>query len=198
MGALIKYRSEFGKSITPEEQIQSHCYYKDFWIDEVLKKSELYWEGKLMKLTYYLSNSEDVNTLLRQYLDINVFFVSLKNEHGNYYSRNITKYKLGVFFSKGIEIYDASDRCVMCKWANSNGEQSYIKKWFYTENHEDIPSDNPMLGFTYRNDGELERLVSFGEDHENLEDIKEGLDYIRQYFKWEEHPYYHDGNSIFP
>lgn len=85
----------------------------------------------------------------------------------------------------------------MSKWTNPNRKQVYNKKWFYAENHEYISSDNPMLGFTYREDGGLERLVDFGKEHENLEDIKE-LDSIRDYFKWEKHPYYHNGDSIFP
>lgn len=102
MRVFVKYRNEFGKPITHKVQALSNSYYKDFWIDKVLKKSELYMKGKLRKLTYYFSDFEDINTLLQQYLHINVFFVSPKNVRGNYHSRNITGYKLGVFFSKGI------------------------------------------------------------------------------------------------
>jgi len=199
METIIKYENSVGEPITEQQAAILSSYSKEFWIDGVLKKSEYYSKNVLLWLSYYLDENEDSNTILAQYSDINVALYSVKNYQGNYYSRNTISYQKGVLYTEGIEVFDNQDRIIMTRSLYPSGLLHDNTKWFYTDNHDTIPSHKPLLNFTYSSDGSVDhRPYDYeGDQNENLNLIKESAR-IRQYFKWEEHPYYHDGNSVFP
>lgn len=190
MSVSVNYTNEYGEIISSQQLNYLNYFEKHYFIDNLLKKKEVYKDGTLFKLLYYTSNEENPMELIESFKNTKVTLYTNKISYGRYNQYESLTYDKSILTNKSILIIEGLEK-IICEKKVSILDNTTIEyeKYFYE-------NDELIYLFQFQNNGDLKSIIHFDDlngTEEFYNDSQKALE-----FDWTNLLYYKRGEPIVP
>ncbi|QTE39958.1 hypothetical protein J3L18_13185 [Mucilaginibacter gossypii] len=212
MAIEIKYKNSLGVEVSAQQaNLLQGDYSSEHYVDDVLQKIDIYENGELSTGEYYLSEGENLQSVLAEYQSLwssGTFFTN-KQQVGNYTVMNWGLYEKTEKLEEGRKVWDNQGRIIAEEHVDAATHQVlYTVKYFYLTNFGSFAYTDRVLNY-----GTLEFTYGLSEPDEitvsvNLPDFDNEIYYITEeenilnhpliapLFSWDTQTYYHSDQLL--
>jgi len=190
MTTQIKYTTNYGVEVSMAQMQGLNSFTKQYIIDKILFKEEIYKENQLIGTLFYVSSQLQIQNILQT--DPNARF-KYKYEQSGYVVLNHLVYKNNVLSEKIISVNDESNNTICYQKNNLPGiTPNYLttEKYYYDETGE------VKYKFEYRADGNC--LMIYDEQIDQADVFPNTIGNPDQSFSWIGFEYYEFAEPLVP
>ena len=192
MNTIINFTNICGNIITEQQLQMSGSYYKNYFTNGLLKKTENFVNNSLVYVRYNLDDGESIGNVISSYnSSIKISFFKVVSIQNNHNELSVKTYISGNLVSEStfVEKIDSDEEIIYDKTVNtSNGVIITYEKYYYE-------NDELRYVFEYFDNGDVYMINSI--DGNDTEVIHHQSDSFAN-FDWTGLDYYKKGIPVFP
>ena len=207
MSTTIKYTNQDFEPITEQQVGFLKFYNKQFFVNNELKKIERY--GPLGRTNtiiliggeYYLSDNEDIQVTINQYISSARYWTFYYNKQTNSFGdtyHDIISFKEGLLDYKTRQVTNNEGQLIaFCSIDIATGQIDDRRKMFYGDInvYKRVYYDSKFLSVSYE-DNDISGIYIYDEDYQSVSEFLSSS--FSQYFDWMSHTYYHSFEPMLP
>lgn len=192
MSTTINFTNIYGDSLSSQQINMIKDYRKEYFVNNIFKKSEEFINGVLNNVRYDLEDGESINNIISLYnSSVTIFFFKQISMQNSCRELSVKKYISGNLDSESIliEKINSDEEIIYDKTTNSsNGVVTKYEKYYYE-------NDELRYMFEYFDNGDVYKIISFeGIDSKEFHYLSD----LFTNFNWIGLEYYKKGIPKFP